>query len=220
MKYDIWQGLWKGAKAFVAVLIGIQTAIAALGGENLSFESLTIGAIIAAVLAGVRVGSNWWKITGQEPKVLYKPMLIFGIAALLSGTMCGCDTLTKTVTITYPDGRIETIKQLDITQIAELIETYGPQVKPMIDQFKDLWEYLHDAEQPEDPDKAPAWLENLRLVAANAQEIRTSLDILLAGLINRPSGKLALKSAVATDYALTLEAEYARLDALGIQITH
>lgn len=132
--------------------------------------------------------------------------------------LASCNSLMKTTTITYPD-RVETIKELNLQQIATLISTYGDDVQPLIDKFKDLWEYLHDAEKPTDESAVPEWVRQLQLAAANAAEIRASIDALLAAIRPSPAtGRVAAKAAVSDSWSAVakLEYEYARLAKLGI----
>jgi len=146
-------------------------------------------------------------------------LVAFCLVAL--SALPSCNSLMKTTTVTYPDGRIETVKELDLQQISVLVSTYGDDVQPLIDKFKDLWEYLHDAEKPTDESAVPEWVRQLQLAAANAQEIRASIDALLAAIRpSSPTGRLAAKAAVSDSWSAVakLHYEYGRLEKLGIGI--
>lgn len=149
-------------------------------------------------------------------------ILILVVCSLLAfASLPACNSLMKSTTVTYPDGRIETVRELDLQQISALVSTYGDDVQPLIDKFKDLWEYLHDAEKPTDESAVPEWVRQLQLAAANAAEIRASIDALLAAIRPSPAtGRVAAKAAVSDSWSAVakLEYEYGRLEKLGIGI--
>jgi hypothetical protein len=60
-KYSWKRGAKKGAYVFAAVVVGAAAAVAAVGGTDKMGE-VTVAVGIAAGIAAIRVGVNWYKV--------------------------------------------------------------------------------------------------------------------------------------------------------------
>jgi hypothetical protein len=71
-KFTLGRGLKKALVAGGAVAVGMAGAVATLGGLSSPEQVTAIGAV-GAVVAGVRLGLNWWKVNkGLAEKGLLK----------------------------------------------------------------------------------------------------------------------------------------------------
>jgi hypothetical protein len=66
-KYNVVTGIKKGAYVACAVAVGIVGAVEAVGGTA-GIEHVTIAVGLGAVLGGVRVALNWWKVNKPSDK--------------------------------------------------------------------------------------------------------------------------------------------------------